>query len=271
MEKLQLKMCVQRFLVAFSLLLIEVVLTSPTQKQTAVNAQMPINSIATIISDMQPPHEGQPQGVPGAYDWSKGPRIGMGNQPRPNFNAMIAWGQLYEAVEGNSAINTRVQIRDLRAYLLDRRDRKWHLLQSCQRVEGAAYRADYKGNSSKPADIRKEPDGSISVQVDRNYNFHFWCPMRVKIDPNRILGMFTTAQARLTVENPQKTDDRKQARYLLSIAGDYWLNVAAPWDNFKTNGDIAIGKFKYVKPQWQAFNMITLSPEQIRRDPPPLQ
>jgi hypothetical protein len=233
MEEFKLEMRVKESLVAFSLLLIAVVLTSPTQRQTAVNAEIPISSIETIISDMQPPHEGQPQGVPDAYDWSKGPRMGMGNQPRPNFNAMIPWGQLYGAVEGNSATNTCVQIRDLRAYLLDRRDHKWHLLQHCQRFEGAAYRADYQGNKSKPADIRKESDGSISVQVDRNYNFHFWCPMRVKIDPNPILGIFTTAQARLTVENPQKADDRKQSRYLLSIAGDYWLNVAAPWDNFK--------------------------------------
>ncbi len=184
---------------------------------------------------------------------------------------MMAWGQLYEAATGNPATNTRVQIRNIRAYMLSKRDGQWYLLQSSTRVEGAAFREDFAGNVNKAADIRYEPDGSISVKAGQGYNFHFWTPSRASIDPNNVAGIFTTVQARLVTDNPQQADDRFQARYLLGMGGDYWLSVTAKWDNWKTNGDIGIGKFKYVTTSWQAFNMTTLSADQIRQNPPPLE
>ncbi|MGA7935219.1 MAG: hypothetical protein WCA35_16845, partial [Kovacikia sp.] len=78
-------------------------------------------------------------------------------------------------------------------------------------------------------------------------------------------------QARLVVDNPQQPGDLERARYLLSMGGDYWLNLTAEWNKFATNGDIAIGKFKYVTPNWQAFNMTTLTAAQIRQNPPPIE
>jgi hypothetical protein len=210
-----------------------------------------------------------PHGVPTSYSWASGPRIGWGNNPQ-GFQAMTAWGQLYEAATGNSATNTRVQIRNIRAYMLSKRDGQWYLLQSSTGVEGAAFREDYVANINQPANIRYEPDGSISVKVGQGYNFHFWSPGRAPIDPNDVDGIFTTVQARLIIDNPQQADDRTQARYLLSMGGDYWLNLTANWDYLKTNGDIGIGKFKYVTTNWQAFNMTTLSAEQLGQNPPPI-
>jgi hypothetical protein len=232
--------------------------------------QRTINSITTIIYDMTPPHEGMPHGVPTSYNWASKPRVGWGNNPQ-GFKAMIAWGQLYEATTGNPATNTRVQIRNIRAYMLSKREGQWYLLQSSTRVEGAAFREDFAGNVNKAADIRYEPDGSISVKAGQGYNFHFWTPSRVPIDPNDIAGIFTTVQARLVIDNLQRADDRAKARYVLSMGGDYWLNLTAKWDNWTTNGDIGIGKFKYVTSNWRAFNMTTLSPAQIRQNPPPLE
>lgn len=230
-----------------------------------------VNSTQTIIDDMRPPHAGFPHGVPKDYDWAFGPRVGMGNNPQ-RFTAMTAWGQLYEAATGNRALNTRIQIRNIRAYVLSKRDNKWHLLQSSKKVEGHAYREDFAGDVNKPANVRNERDGSISVKVSKGFNYHFWSANgKVPVDSNNIKGIFTTVQARLVVDNPQKPDDRDRARYLLSMGGDYWLNLTAAWDNGKTNGDIGIGKFKYVKNYWQAFNMSTLTPAAIRRNPPPLE
>jgi hypothetical protein len=228
--------------------------------------------ISTIIYDMTSPHEGKPHGVPTDLSWASKPRIGMGNNPE-NYQAMTAWGQLYEDSLGNPAINTRVQIKNIKAYMLGKRDGKWHLLQGSLKVEGAAFREDFVGNANKPADIRNEPDGSISVKAGQGYNFHFWTANgRKLIDPNDVAGIFTTVLARLIVDNPQQVDDRSKARYLLSMGGDYWLNRTVQWESW-TNpvvGDIGIGKFKYVTAKWQAFNMITLSPTQIRQNPPPI-
>jgi hypothetical protein len=236
------------------------------------DAQTPkkINSLQMIIADMQPPHEGRPNGVPDSYDWVQGPRIGMGNDPQ-NFTAMIAWGQVYEDAQGNPATNTRVQIRDIKAYMLSKQDGTWYQLQNSRQVEGAAYREDFVDNYSKPADIREYWDGSISVKPGGGYNFHFWpATGRVSIDPKDIAGMFTTAQARLIVENPELPDDTAEARYLMNIGADYWLDLAADWDYFNTNADIAMGKFKYVTTEWQAFNMTTLSEEELLSNPPPI-
>ncbi len=232
--------------------------------------QKPINSIATIIYDMSPPHEGMPQGVPTNLNWASGPRVGMGDNPK-GFKAMTAWGQLYEAATGNPATNSRVQIKNIKAYMLSKQDGKWHLLQRSKKVDGAAYREDYTGDVNKPANIRYHKNGSVSVKAGQGYNFHFWCANgRASVDSNDIAGIFTTVQARLIIDNPQQADDRSKARYLLSMGGDYWLSLTAKWDNWTTNSDIGIGKFKYVTTRWQAFNMVTLSPTEIRQNPPPV-
>lgn len=237
-----------------------------------VNAQTAskINSVETIINDMQGLHEAMPHGVPKHYDWATAPNIGMGNNPK-NFKAAIAWGQIYESAAGNPAINSRVQIRNIKAYILSKKDTKWQLLQSSTGVDGAAYREDFAGDANKPADVRNESDGTISVKAGDGYNFHFWSKTgRATINPDDLGGIFTTAQARLVIDDTNKPDDRAKARYLLNMGGDYWLDLAAKWDNFKTNGGIGMGKFKFVTTSWQAFNMTTLKPDEIRQNPPPI-
>ncbi len=239
--------------------------------KTNAQTTQTINSVATIISDMQPPQDAAPHGVPKHYSWANGPEIGMGNNPK-DFKAMMTWGQLYEAEQGNPASNTRVQIRNIKAYLLSKQDNKWHLLQNSKGVEGAAYREDFAGDANKPADVRNEPDGTVSAKAGDGHNYHFWTKGgRSSIDPNYVDGIFTTVEARLIVDDASKPDDRTQARYLLNIGGDYWLNLDAGWDNFNTNGGIATGRFKYVTTDWQAFNMTTLSAEQISNNPPPIE
>lgn len=230
-----------------------------------------INSVDTIINDMLLPHEGKPHGVPESYSWGLAPRIGMGNNPQ-SFRAMTAWGHVYEDSEGNPAKNTRVQIRNIQAYMLSRADGQWHLIQSSPLVKGAAYREDFAYNINVPANVRPEADGGISVKAGGGYNFHFWPSIgRIVISPEDIAGIFVTVQARLSVDNPAQADDRAQARYLLGVGGDYWRSQKAVWFFWKTNKDIAIGRFKYVTATWQAFNMTTLSADELRHKPPPIE
>lgn len=233
-------------------------------------AQETLNSLETILYDMTGQHEGSPSGVPASYDWAKGPRMGMGNDPGA-FRALMAWGQVYEDAEGNPATNTRVQLRNMKAYVLSKKDGAWRVVQESVSVDGAAYREDFVADVNKPADVRAEAEG-VSVKLEPNYNFHYWPTSgRTEIDPTDIAGIFTTMQARLIVDDENKPDDRDKARYLLSMGADYWLDLTTQWDQFKTNGDVAIGKFKYVTPEWQAFNMTSLSEEELRKNPPPLE
>jgi len=234
------------------------------------DSQQVVNSIETIISDMDLNHEGKPHGVPDYYDWANHPRIGMGNDPG-DFRAITAWGQLYEDSAGNPAQNTRVQIRDIMTYVLSKSDGQWHQLQNSKLVEGSAFREDFAGDVNISPDVRKEPDGTLSVKAGGGYNYHFWPSGRASINPNDVAGVITTVQARLIVDDPSKPDDRSAARYLLSMGGDYWSTLDAQWDNYKTNGDIGIGRFKYVEKNWQSFNMSTLSAGVLRQNPPPIE
>jgi hypothetical protein len=229
-----------------------------------------INTVQEIIDDMVLPHEGKPSGVPPSYDWALKPRVGMGNDPA-NFTAFIAWGQLYEAVEKNPASNTRVEIRNIKAYYLHKKDKKWYLLQQSTKVEGAFYTEDFVDNINKPSDARSESSGGISVTAGKGYNYHFWSPFRSTIVKENIGGIFTTVQARLILNDNSKPDDRASAKYLLGMGADYWAKLDSQWDYFKTNGDVGIGRFKYVRSEWRAFNMSTLSATELRNNPPPLE
>jgi hypothetical protein len=231
---------------------------------TSRNAQI----IQDIALDMQRPHEGIPHGVPEAYGWTRKPRLAMGNNPG-KFKSMVAWGQVYEAAEGNFSQNTRVQIKNMKAYQLSKSDKTWHLLQSSQRVEGAAYREDFQNNLNKKADVRREADGSISVKLHKNYNYHFWPSMsRANIDPRNIGGLIVTVYARLIPDRAQGEQDLSRARFILNVGGDYWSSQNANWDNFKTNGEIGMGRFKYLTKDWKLFSMTTLSQQELACYPP---
>lgn len=242
-------------------------LTSPRLVLSQETPNM-VNSTETVISDMSLPHAGRPHGVPDSYTWVSVPRINMGNDPGGSL-ALTAWGQLYEDISGNSALNARVQIQDMVTYTLGKTDGQWHQVQSSHRVEGAAYREDFIGDINKPADIRNESDGSISVTAGGGFNFHFWPSERATINPNDISGVFTTVQARLILDDLSKPDDRAIARYLLNVGVDYWNTPDARWDNWTTNDDAGMGRFKYVNSDWQAFNMSTVPTQIIRLNPPP--
>ena len=231
-----------------------------------INAQ---TSIDEIIGDMTQPHQGYPHGVPASYNWQSKPRAGA-VEPPAGWNAAIAWGQVYEWAGGNSATNTRIQIKDLALYYLSKKDNKWHLMQSSVRVSGANYVEDFVGDVNKPADIRIEADGSISTTCGNGYNFHFW-PVtgRSKFPVNEVAGCFVTVKARLIVNDKTKPDDREKAKYLMSVGGDWWESMTAKWDNFKTNADMGIGRFRFITNEWKSYNMYSVPADSIRKNPPP--
>lgn len=230
-----------------------------------------INSLQTIIDDMALPHDALPHGAV-HFDWGQAARIGWGNNPPADWTAMIPWGQVYEPTSGSAATNTRIQLRNLAAWYLSKTDDEWRQWTFSESVEGANYVEDFVDDKSKPADIRQEATGGISTTAGDGYNFHFWSENgRVRINPTDIAGTWITMEARLIVDDPNKSDDRAEAKYLLNVGGDYWKSLTAEWDQWKTNGDIAIARFKWLTSEWQAFNMHTLTEQQLLNNPPPIQ
>jgi hypothetical protein len=71
------------------------------------------------------------------------------------------------------------------------------------------------------------------------------------------------------VDDPDGVDDRADAKYLMSVGGDWWESMTAVWDNWTTNYDMGIGRFRFITPDWKGYNMISLPEEDIRKNPPP--
>jgi hypothetical protein len=240
---------------------------SPTEPQPEPEKQ---DIIDTLAYDMSGQHEALPHGVNPDAGWYDHPRVGMGEDPG-GFKALTAWGQLYVPESGNPATNTRVQIKDMQTYLMSRIDSTWHLVQDTDDISGAAYAESFAENANKPADARQEPTGGISVTAGNGYNYHYWpASGRIPINPYNVGGVITLCRARLILDDSSEVDDREQARYILSMGADYWLNLSAQWDQWKTNGDVGIGKFKFVENDWKVFSMSTLKENELRKNPPPI-
>ena len=233
-----------------------------------------INSVQTIKDDMNLPHMGYPNGVAESTGWTYRPRVGEGNEPPSmDWSAMTAWGQVYVARGERHVSNTRFQLRNMQAWYLSKREGQWKQWQYGMDIVGALYVESFADDENKSADIRDESahGGGISSVIEEGYNFHFWPRQRASMDPTDIAGIWITAESRLIMDDPSGPDNRDQSRWMLSVGGDYWQSLDAGWDQWKTNRDFGIGRFKFITSEWQAFNMHTLTEEQLNTNPPPFR
>ena len=213
-----------------------------------------------IVNDMFLSSEGMPAGVPNYYDWKHKPRVNLGLKIPSGWNAVYAWGQVYADEKQPNPDKkfplARVHIKDLQLYIY-RSDGTWDLIQEVESPIGDHYVEDFEGNVNKPAEIRKEAGGGISIQAGSGFNFHFYPKSQKQLDNFDIKGVLVICKARLIGIETYST----LPRYLLNVGGDYWRNTSVGWEpNYKNNDDIAIGRFKYVTPEWRHFTMHTFKP-----------
>ena len=214
-----------------------------------------------LLNDMFLPSEGMVHGLPDYVDWKFNPRIGYGINPPPNWTAILAWGQVYAANDlpnpDEVFPDVRVQIKDLQLFIYQTNG-TWTKLIDAKNLWGAMYVEDFINDAHKTAEIRNETGrgGGISVKAGSGYNFHFGSNRVTLPNRNKIAGVFVVCQARLIgTENYPMLP-----KYLLNVGGDYWRNLTASWNSdYSNNNDIAIGRFKYVTPEWQYFTMHTFS------------
>ena len=201
---------------------------------------------------------------------ARGSFIGMGNNPR-GWRAATSWGVVYQAAEGDPSTNTRVNIRKVQLYFLSKTSGKWSRLQNTNTPEGSAYFENFSGQHNEPADVRREPDGTISVRLRKGFNYHFFPAPRASIDPRDVGGVLALVQARLVLDDPAGPDDRDSARVLAGAGADYYPHLTGGWGSGSANPSVGGGKMKYVKRSWRFFAFTTLSAGQLRENPPPVQ
>ena len=243
----------------------------PTVTEPIATSEVIPNSLEQIKNDMALPHEAIPRGVPDYLDWKESPRIAGGNEPPGDWDAMTTWGQVYAAAGSNSVPNTRFQIKNMRTWYLSKATGEWVRWQQSDHVGGANYAEDFQNDRNEPADLRREEVG-YSATLKDGFNFHFWPEEgRVTMDPTDIAAVWTAIDGRLILADSTVTDDRASAELMMSVGADYWESKSAEWDQWTTNHDIAIGRFRFLTKDWQTYNMHTMSEEILENNPPPFE
>ena len=216
-----------------------------------------------LENDMYLNHEGIPSGVPDYIGWKKKPGSTYGNKIPEDWNAALPWGQVYADETLRDPDKqfplVRVHLKDIQLFIYYG-DGNWKLITELTNPGGAAYVESFAGDENKKADIVKESGGGVSVQAGSGFNFHFWGNRGVVEDRN-IKGVFVVCKARLLgTENYDKP-----SKYLLCMGGDYWRNMTATFkSDYSNNNDIAIGRFRYITPEWQYFFMHTFTKQEVK-------
>ncbi len=217
-----------------------------------------------LYDEMHLPHEGIPHGVPNDYSWHLDPDYydlvfpttvypPVSSLPH-TWDHIVPWGAVYEAEEGNPAMNTRVQIKDIQGFYLSYAENQWHKLAYELAPVGGFYPEDFVGDAPQ-GEIRTESDGSISVIPGGGRTFHFFTSFRTAVNnPDDIKAIYSTFQSKLALDDPNGTDDRSSARFVADAGIDLWYDGGVGFDNFLTNTGLALSRFRYVTSNYQNFS-----------------
>lgn len=212
---------------------------------------------ARLVEDMGTGHEGNLDGVPDGWDWAHQPKHGGGwNDPSAEYNAAVAWGQVYSSQTPVAAV---VEVGNIRMAILSKSSRQWTIVQESKPagplgIDGGYYRSDFGGNESQPG-AQSTASGTLTGTPNPDWNLHFYPSQRVSINNPDIAGVCMWYDARLVPGSDAR------ARYLAGAGGDYWMDLGNP---FPGNTDIAIGKHRYLKVEtWTTLTAHTLSAQDM--------
>lgn len=245
----------------------------PTASAEALLATQPALTISTGLSisretllafntDFTLPHEASPAGVPSGYDWYVKARSGTWNTPPSGFTAITGWGQAFWA-KGTPTPSANLLLKNLLTFVCHGSQRQWSLLQSSS-VQGAVFQPDYSTNVAvKAMASTAQESGSLALTFPATTAYHFWpTTARGALPGGPLCGTLTVVQARV---QPLTANSYATPNLLLGMGADYWLNKTAPWDNYRTNRDVAIGRLKLVKTTWAWYGLSTASNADLER------
>ena len=236
------------------------------------------NTVQAIFDDMHLPHQGYPYGMPSSYDIYEGPVLRSIGSGESDFYVLVPGGLVYEEIGRSSSTNTRVQIRNLRGYVLDKSDNTWKPLPGVP-IEYGNSAGDLSGSPTTATDLRQEPDGISARLLSGSTDAFQFNAERIDIHAiyqkdllELATHVFTTYEARLILDDEQGADDRHLARYVADADCTVWKRIDSVWEpDFSENHDLGFGRFKYVTNDWQCFNFVTdISLSDLQQNPPPL-
>jgi hypothetical protein len=263
-----------------------------------------INSVTTIIEDMIRLNDYPPFGRNPNSCQYRGPCLVMGNLCGPEaftpvnpyykaeiswmsqatldwlksfgWTGIMQWGQVYQSAHGhgpNYKGNTRVQLRNLRLYQ-KRKNGQWFLVRHASKPGGAFYTSNFADPRDFRERIRTEASGGLSftLPVSEARTYHFWWGDMIAsegaFDPSDIAAIFSTAEARVVLDDSNGPNDLDESRFVLAMGADYYPDRSMGANPVYPG--VGTGRHKLITKEWQAFNMHTISEEELRANPPPI-
>ncbi|KQN33769.1 hypothetical protein ASG37_16605 [Sphingomonas sp. Leaf407] len=196
------------------------------------------------------PHDALPLGVKPGTTWRNRGRRNAVTKPA-DYAAFVPWGQIFPAEGATANPVAGVELRNMRGYLLRRGSGAWEQVSRSDRLEGRIFKPNFDNNKNSPTTITYGPAGTRAM-LDPQRPFHFWPKEgRVPMNGADVAGVLVVYQARLAPGSP------RNARYLVGAGADYWKTRHSRWQNYTTNGDAGIGRFRRLTPRWRTVFMYT--------------
>jgi hypothetical protein len=257
--------------------------STPTAPAPTAPANTGVTTIDQVIADMNSTSEAMV--IDPRYSWQSKPAITMyspagkyipswwtGNRPEWSYN-VLTWFVAYEA-QGNAATNTRVQIKNLRFYVLSQSTRTWRQFDAKATPGIDLWQYPFRPAGSS-AGTKYESSGGISMKPKYPY-FHHGYGNSVRITPQDVRAIYVDMDFRLTVDDASKPDDRSKAKYVVDTGGDYWPgNGQGDWSLGYAPG-MGNSRMLLATKDWRKSTLLIpnfavgASYEELRKNPPPL-
>ncbi|HBZ06420.1 MULTISPECIES: hypothetical protein [Massilia] len=252
----------------------------------AAQAATPAYTIDTVIKDMSLANEAIP--INPTYDWQYRPNMiqyepsgaslptwWTGNRPDWCYEA-LTWYTAFEA-QGNKATNSRVEVRNLRMYVLSSKTGRWTRTNSvvAPYTDLWTYPFNYVGDM-RISGARKEADGGYAIKPKYPNFHHGYGTSYTLSDPRDVRAVFVAMDFRLVVDNPKKADDRAKARYVVNAGADYYPGKGQDWSLGYAPG-IGSGRYVLATNSWRTATLLVpnknlgASMTEMRNNPPPLK
>jgi hypothetical protein len=262
---------------------------SSTIASTAAVTTSAYTTINDVITDMSTPSEAvaiNPQ-----YNWQRQPITTTyaprgdaiaswwtGNRPTWTYTA-LSWFTAFEA-QGNLANNSRVEVRNLRMYMLSESTRQWSRVDISTGPRMGLWAYPFNSAGSNTGE-RTESDGGKSIKP-KYPNFHHGYGNAYLIkNPSDVRATFVAMDFRLVVDDASKSDDRGLAKYVVDVGGDYYpgnpntADTSMTWSLGYAPG-MGNGRYLQASNDWRTASMIVpntgagATMDELRNNPPPL-
>lgn len=214
--------------------------------------------------------------------------IGWGHYIPEWCEKILTWYQAFEAY-GNTATNTRVQVRNLELYILDARTDEWVHTDSTRKPIADKWKRPFEQVDLAPGD-RDEPEGGHSVKPVYPHFFHGYGNDRTLYTPDPdpfpdsvlppepwfVKAVYVSMEFRLVVDDDTKPSDIAQARYVVNVGADYWPGYGKP-SGWPYAPGIGNGRLLLATDKWRTATMlvpnkqISSFADMLANPPPPLR